>query len=50
VLFINIALNKTDLYQDSCTKKLLKLIDPETLSDMTNFIQEKQIEIPSKIE
>ncbi|CAO0800144.1 unnamed protein product [Mucor circinelloides] len=39
-----------DLYQDSCTKKLLKLIDPETLSDMTNFIQEKQIEIPSKIE
>ncbi|KAG2205013.1 hypothetical protein INT47_002637 [Mucor saturninus] len=37
-------------YQDSCTKDLLRLIDPQTVVAMTKFVKAKKIEVPSRIE
>lgn len=38
-----------DFFQDSCTKDLLKLIDPQTVVSMAKFVKAKNIEIPSEI-
>ncbi|CEG63604.1 hypothetical protein RMATCC62417_00722 [Rhizopus microsporus] len=38
-----------DLYQDSCLKKLLKIINPQLLDDMKAFLSKKDISIPEMI-
>lgn len=38
-----------DFYQDSCLKKLLKILDPQLLASMKKFINEKDIAIPGML-
>lgn len=52
ILFINIAqiiFGCLDFYVDSCTKDLLKFIDPKTVKSMAEFVRKKKIPIPKSL-